>query len=44
LPSTVRLLTVLLIDGIAILLTFLATLYPSWKAAKLDPAVALSYE
>ncbi len=44
LPSTVRPLTVLLIDGIAILLGFLATLYPSWKGARLDPAEALRYE
>jgi lipoprotein-releasing system permease protein len=28
----------------AMTLSFIATLYPSWRAAKLDPVEALRYE
>ncbi|MDA8159395.1 MAG: lipoprotein-releasing ABC transporter permease subunit [Desulfobacteraceae bacterium] len=35
---------VLLISSCAVLITLLATLYPSWQAAKIDPATALRYE
>jgi lipoprotein-releasing system permease protein len=28
----------------AILISLLATLYPSWRASRLDPAEALRYE
>jgi len=35
---------VLLISTAAVVITLLATLYPSWQAAKIDPATALRYE
>ncbi len=44
LPSQVNLLDVSLIVITAILISLLATLYPSWRASKLDPAEALRYE
>jgi lipoprotein-releasing system permease protein len=43
-PSQVNPLDVLIITGTAILISLLATLYPSWRASKLDPAEALRYE
>jgi lipoprotein-releasing system permease protein len=44
LPSQVNPLDVGLIVTTAILISLLATLYPSWRASKLDPAEALRYE
>ncbi|MCJ7747513.1 MAG: FtsX-like permease family protein, partial [Desulfobacterales bacterium] len=43
LPSQVNPLDVVLIVITAILISLLATLYPSWRASKLDPAEALRY-
>jgi lipoprotein-releasing system permease protein len=37
-------LDLLLVISIAMLICFLATIYPSRQAAKLDPAQALRYE
>ena len=44
LPVKIRPLDVSLVSLSAILISFLATLYPSWQAAKLEPAEALRYE
>ena len=44
LPSELLLADVLLICGAAFALSFLATLYPSWRAAGIQPAEALRYE
>jgi lipoprotein-releasing system permease protein len=44
LPSQVNLSEVATVIGMTLFLTFLATLYPSWRAARLDPVEALRYE
>ncbi|MFB3885511.1 MAG: lipoprotein-releasing ABC transporter permease subunit [Thermodesulfobacteriota bacterium] len=44
LPSYVDPFTIGLIIAISTLITLFATLYPSWRASKLDPAEALRYE
>jgi lipoprotein-releasing system permease protein len=44
LPSLVDWRDVATVAGMALSLSVLATLYPSWRAAKLDPVEALRYE
>ena len=44
LPSEVDPGEVVVIAGVALGLSILATLYPSWRAARLDPVEALRYE
>jgi lipoprotein-releasing system permease protein len=44
LPSDISFVSVFSITGIAILLSFVATLYPAWKASKTDPVEVLRYE
>lgn len=44
LPSDLRWPDVYTIGGVAVILAFLATLYPSWRAAAVKPAEALRYE
>jgi lipoprotein-releasing system permease protein len=44
LPAKVDVGEVVLVGSMALGLSFLATIYPSWRAAKLDPVEALRYE
>ncbi len=44
LPSKLVLGDVLWVGGVSLLLSFLATLYPSWRASRVHPAEALRYE
>ena len=43
-PAKVDASEVIAVVGMALALSFLATLYPSWRAARLDPVEALRYE
>ena len=44
LPSKIMIGDVLWICGIAVIMSFLANLYPAWRAAKTHPVEALRYE
>ncbi len=44
LPAKVDSGEVIAVVGMALVLSFLATIYPSWRAARLDPVEALRYE
>ncbi len=44
LPSVVATSDLMLVGGLAIGLALFATVYPSWRAARLDPVEALRYE
>ncbi|MCY1546682.1 Lipoprotein-releasing system transmembrane protein LolE [compost metagenome] len=44
LPSELQVSDVVLICVAALVLSFLATLYPAWRAAQTQPAEALRYE
>lgn len=44
LPSEIRWMDVLTVAAIALVLCILSTLYPAWRAARVQPAEALRYE
>jgi len=43
-PFHIRLLDLVLIIGVSLLISFLSTLFPSYRASKTDPVAALKYE
>jgi lipoprotein-releasing system permease protein len=44
LPSDLQMTDVITIGCVSVFLSFIATLYPSWRAARVEPAQALRYE
>lgn len=44
LPTEIMLNDILLVGGVSFLMSFLATLYPAWRASKIMPAEVLRYE
>ncbi len=44
LPVDVRWQDVVLVGGVALLMAFMATIYPAWRASRVQPAEALRYE
>ena len=44
LPSRLEFSDVMVVTGVALLLSFLSTLYPAWRAARVQPAEVLRYE
>jgi len=44
LPSQIQLTDVLIVAGVSLLMCFLSTLYPAWKASTVKPAIALRYD
>jgi lipoprotein-releasing system permease protein len=44
LPAKVDFMEVVAVVGMALVLCFVATIYPAWRAARLDPVEALRYE
>ena len=44
LPVRMELLDFVAVPGIALLICYLAALYPAWRASRMDPVEAIRYE